>query len=157
MIIWVTKAIALVVFKPRDLFSKYCNQCVCAKIHSLLPDAYEVGRGVLRSHPELSKSGTLPLALLYVPEDGNNNNYNKNYDKSTVLMSSHTRSTLGETHPFLLPTGIARLWFLAHQTSPVLAKKLMDKPKWTFWPTQYFHSPGETYRAQMGLLFKFGC
>ena len=89
---------------------------------TLLPDAYEVGRGVLRSHPELSKSGTLPLALPYVPEDGNNNNYNKNYDKSTVLMSSHTRSTLGETHPFLLPTGIARLWFLGHQTSTVLAK-----------------------------------
>ena len=102
--------------------------------------------------PGLGKPGILPLALLCVLEDGNNN-YKKNYHKSMVLMSSHTRSLSGETHPFLLPTGIAKLRLLGSWTCIVLAKKLMEKPKWTFWPTQYFHSLGETYRAQMGLLF----
>lgn len=97
--------------------------------------------------PGLSEPGVLPLALLCVPEDGTNNNYKKNYHKSTVLMSSHTRSRLEKHIHFCFPQGL-----LGPRTCTVLAKKLMDKPKWTFWPTQYFHSPGETYRAQMGLL-----
>ena len=129
------------------MFSKYCNRCVRAKIHSLLPDAYELGRGVPRSHLGSVSLGSCPWRCFVFQKMAQTTIIRKiiiNLQFLWAVIQGHG----WEKHiHFCFPQGL-----LGPRTCTVLAKKLMDKPKWTFWPTQYFHSPGETYRAQMGLL-----